>query len=99
MLLLGGSAVVETLTGVNVIAASFLLPLGVMVYTFFGGIKATFLTDYVHTAVIYIIILSFVFTVYAHNDTIGSPGRMFDLLHNASESIRNGSFKSNMKHG
>jgi Na+/proline symporter len=46
MLLLGGSAVVTYLTGMNVTAACFLLPLGVIVYTLFGGIKATFLTDY-----------------------------------------------------
>src|SRR3954447_5406808 len=80
MLLLGGSAVVESLTGMNVIAACFLLPLGVIVYTLFGGLKATFLTDYVHTTVIFIIILSFVFTVYASSPTIGSPTVMYDLL-------------------
>ena len=27
-------------------AACFLLPIGVVLYTMFGGIKATFLTDY-----------------------------------------------------
>jgi Na+/proline symporter len=27
-------------------AACFLLPVGVVLYTMFGGIKATFLTDY-----------------------------------------------------
>jgi len=49
MLLTGGSAVVTSLTGVPTAAACFLLPLGVVIYTLFGGIKATFLTDYVHT--------------------------------------------------
>ncbi|RHZ45366.1 hypothetical protein Glove_680g54 [Diversispora epigaea] len=85
MLLLGGSAVVNALTGVNTIACCFLLPLGVLIYTLFGGIKATFLTDYIHTTVIFIIILSFVFTVYGTSDIIGSPGRMYDLLVAASE--------------
>jgi len=85
MLLLGGSAVVESLTGVSVYAACFLLPIGVMIYTIFGGLKATFLTDYVHTTVIFIIILSFVFTVYASNPTIGSPGKMYDLLLSAAK--------------
>jgi urea-proton symporter len=84
MLLLGGSAVVNALTGVNVIASCFLLPLGVLIYTLFGGLKATFLTDYVHTSVIYIIILSFLFTVYCSSDVIGSPGKMYDLLVEAS---------------
>jgi Na+/proline symporter len=49
MLLTGGSAVVHALTGVPTAAACYLLPVGVVLYTMFGGIKATFLTDYVHT--------------------------------------------------
>ncbi|KAI8081683.1 Sodium:solute symporter family-domain-containing protein [Halteromyces radiatus] len=80
MLLLGGSAVITYLTGMNVIAACFLLPLGVIVYTLFGGIKATFLTDYAHTAILFIIIISFYFTVYSTSPLIGSPGKMYDLL-------------------
>jgi urea-proton symporter len=68
MLLTGGSAVASSLTGVPTAAACFLLPIGVVLYTMFGGrfypsyalykanddsvgIKATFLTDYVHTVV------------------------------------------------
>ncbi|KAG2178012.1 hypothetical protein INT43_003265 [Umbelopsis isabellina] len=80
MLLLGGSAVVSYLTDMNVIAACFLLPVGVIIYTLFGGIKATFLTDYAHTAVIFIIIISFVLTVYATSPLIGSPSKMYDML-------------------
>ena len=52
MLLTGGSATISDLTGMNTVAAIFLLPLGVTVYTLFGGIKATFLTDYAHTVMI-----------------------------------------------
>ncbi|CAJ0638370.1 14186_t:CDS:2 [Entrophospora sp. SA101] len=85
MLLLGGSAVVNALTGVNVFATCFLLPIGVMFYTFFGGIKATFLTDYVHTTVIFIIILTFVFTVYSTSPIIGSPSKMHELLSMAAQ--------------
>ncbi|KAJ3051305.1 hypothetical protein HK097_007722 [Rhizophlyctis rosea] len=84
MLLLGGSAVVTDLTGINVYAACFLIPLGVIAYVVFGGLKATFLTDYSHTAVLMLIILTFGFTVYASNDLIGSPGKMFDLLMEAA---------------
>src|SRR6266496_6201268 len=61
MLLTGGSAVVHSLTGVPTAAACFLLPVGVVLYTMFGGIKATFLTDYVHTVIILVILLVFVF--------------------------------------
>ncbi|EHK98033.1 putative Urea active transporter [Glarea lozoyensis 74030] len=42
-LLLGGSAVVTALTGMNVYAAIFLIPLGVVVYVVLGGLRATFL--------------------------------------------------------
>ena len=42
-LLLGGSAVVTSLTGMNVYAAIFLIPLGVCVYVVLGGLRATFL--------------------------------------------------------
>ncbi|KAF9952502.1 hypothetical protein BGZ72_006163 [Mortierella alpina] len=84
MLLLGGSAVVTALTGMNTYAACFLLPLGVIIYTLFGGLKATFIADYTHTVVIMIIVLLFSFTAYATSDLIGSPGRMYDLLHEAA---------------
>ncbi|KAF9901247.1 hypothetical protein EC991_006375 [Linnemannia zychae] len=84
MLLLGGSAVVTALTGMNTYAACFLLPLGVIIYTLFGGLKATFIADYTHTVVIMIIVLLFSFTAYTTSDLIGSPGRMFELLQEAS---------------
>lgn len=51
MLLLGGSSVVNALTGVNIYAASFLIPLGVIVYTLAGGLKATFLASYIHSVI------------------------------------------------
>ncbi len=84
MLLTGGSAVVTSLTGVPTAAACFLLPVGVVLYTMFGGIKATFLTDYVHTVVILVIIFVFAFTAYATNSELGSPGKVYDLLVEAS---------------
>ncbi|KAF2673037.1 urea active transporter [Microthyrium microscopicum] len=80
MLLCGGSAVASDLSGVPTAAACFLLPIGVVLYTMFGGIKATFLTDYVHTLIIFAIILTFAFSAYAVNSTIGSPGKVYDLL-------------------
>ncbi|KAG0028009.1 hypothetical protein BGZ82_008651 [Podila clonocystis] len=84
MLLLGGSAVVTALTGMNTYAACFLLPLGVIIYTLFGGLKATFIADYTHTVVIMFIVLLFSFTAYTTSDLIGSPGRMYELLQEAS---------------
>lgn len=80
MLLTGGSSAFTALTGISTPAACFLLPLGVIVYTMFGGMKATFLTDYVHTVMLLIIIIIFAFTAYATNHIIGSPGAVFDAL-------------------
>lgn len=80
MLLAGGSAVVKDFTGMNVVAACLLLPFGVVVYTLFGGIKATFLTDYVHTIFIIAIILVFAFTAFATSDVLGSPGKVWEIV-------------------
>lgn len=85
MLLTGGSAVVTSLTGMPTAAACFLLPVGVVMYTMFGGIKATFLTDYVHTVMILIIIFIFAFTTYATNVNLGSPAKVYDLLVQAAK--------------
>ncbi|RHZ56161.1 sodium:solute symporter family protein [Aspergillus thermomutatus] len=83
-MLLGAAAVIAALTGVHIVAATFLLPVGVTVYTFVGGIKATFLTDYFHTAVILIIACYFsikAFTV----DQVGSIGKLYELVKSASQ--------------
>lgn len=45
-LLVGGADVFHLVTGMNKIAVCFLFPLGVCIYTLFGGIKATFLTEW-----------------------------------------------------
>ncbi|KAL4807453.1 Sodium:solute symporter family-domain-containing protein [Aspergillus unguis] len=83
-LLLGGSAVVTALTGMNVYAAVFLIPLGVCVYVVLGGLRATFLCDYSHTIIVMLVILYFMFDVYSTNELIGSPSKMYDLLKTAS---------------
>jgi Na+/proline symporter len=67
------------------IAACMLFPVGVIMYTSVGGIKATFLMDYAHTIILYIIIVIFAMNVYGVNPLIGSIDKMFDLLQTASE--------------
>lgn len=86
MLLTGGSAVVNSITGMPTAAGCFLLPVGVVLYTLFGGIKATFLTDYVHTVMIIVILFIFAFTAFATNSVAGSPGKVYDLLVQAANS-------------
>lgn len=67
-----------------VVAAIFLLPASVVLYTFVGGIKATFLTDYVHTFVITIIICYFTIKTFAIPD-ISSIGHLFELVVSAGK--------------
>lgn len=47
--------------------------------------RATFLTDYIHTVVILVIIFIFAFTTYATSPLLGSPGAVYDLLVAAAE--------------
>ena len=46
-ILIGGAAAINSLTGMNVYASLWLLPLSVSAYTMRGGLRATILTDYV----------------------------------------------------
>ncbi|KVH91478.1 Sodium/solute symporter [Cynara cardunculus var. scolymus] len=81
MLLLGGSAVVNALTGVNIYAASFLIPLGVIVYTLAGGLKATFLA-------MHVVLVIFVFLVYTASSELGSPSVVYRRLMEVSSRSR-----------
>ncbi|GMQ03936.1 hypothetical protein CsSME_00049540 [Camellia sinensis var. sinensis] len=82
MLLLGGSAVVNALTGVNINAASFLIPLGVIVYTLAGGLKATFLSSYIHSVIVHVVLVLFMYLVYTSSSKLGSPICQEPLTHN-----------------
>ncbi|KAJ7634573.1 solute symporter family transporter [Roridomyces roridus] len=103
-LLLGGSAVVNALTGMNVYAAIFLIPLGVCVYVVLGGLRATFLCDFSHTAILMIVMFYFIFSVYTTNPLIGSPSEMYRLLQAAAlkrpvAGNRDGSYLTLDSHG
>ncbi|KAL8407513.1 hypothetical protein RB594_006365 [Gaeumannomyces avenae] len=80
MLIVGGSATVNALTGMHTIAAIYLLPVGVVAYTMVGGLKATILTDWVHTFILLVIIIIFSLSAYASSDVLGSPSAVYDLL-------------------
>lgn len=52
-----------------------------------GGLKATFLTDYLHTAVALILIIYFTLTTLTH-DAVGGLGGLYDkVMATASENI------------
>ncbi|HJO31676.1 MAG TPA: sodium:solute symporter family protein [Nitrosopumilus sp.] len=85
MLLLGGSAVVNGLTGMDISLAAFLIPVGVMIYTLVGGLKATFVADYMHTIIIFVTILTFVGAVYINTDITGGVEGMYHKLVEAAK--------------
>ncbi|KAH9949091.1 Sodium:solute symporter family-domain-containing protein [Amylocystis lapponica] len=85
MMLLGGSAVVNALTGMNIYAATFLIPLGVVIYVILGGLRATFLCDFLHTFILMVVILYFFFVTYTSSEMIGGLDGMYALLQKAGE--------------
>lgn len=80
MLVLGGAAVVNALTGVDIMLAAFLLPVGIVLYTVFGGLKATFFAEYINTCIIFCVVLVFVSTIYFASPEIGGIQGMYDKL-------------------
>ncbi|EFY89097.1 urea active transporter [Metarhizium acridum CQMa 102] len=95
MLIAGGAATINALTGVHAVAAIFIMPVPVVAYTFVGGLKATFITDYIHGLALFIIIITFALTAYATSDVLGSPAAVYDLLAAARHPVdgnRDGSY-------
>ena len=84
MLVLGGAAVVNSLTGVDITLAAFLLPVGIILYTISGGLKATFFAEYLNAGFIFIVVLIFVTTIYFVSPDIGGFSGMYDKLSSAS---------------
>ncbi|SPO25372.1 probable DUR3 - Urea permease [Ustilago trichophora] len=85
--LLGGAAAINSITGMNIYAALFLLPASVVAYTLRGGLRSTILADYLHTVIIFIILFVFWLRAYATLPEIGSPRKMYDLLTRVQEGI------------
>ncbi|CAM1510758.1 Fc.00g082710.m01.CDS01 [Cosmosporella sp. VM-42] len=83
-MILGASAAISFLTGMHIMASTFLLPLGVVMYTLVGGIKATFLTDYIHTFTI-LILCCYLTAKVLSSEHVGSIGGLYDLVLAAQE--------------
>jgi Na+/proline symporter len=86
-LVLGGAQVVDALTGMNVYAATFLIPAVVAAYVIAGGLRSTFIADYTHTVILFVAILVFGFLTITTSDLVGSPARLYELLQEASENM------------
>ncbi|SJX62845.1 probable DUR3-Urea permease [Sporisorium reilianum f. sp. reilianum] len=85
--LLGAAAAINSITGMNVYAALFLLPASVVAYTLRGGLRSTILADYLHTVIIFVILFTFWLRAYTTFPEIGSPAAMYDLLVRISEKV------------
>lgn len=86
-LVLGGSQVVSALSGMNVYAACYLIPLVVAAYVIVGGLRSTFIADYTHTVILFIAIFIFGFEMYATSKVVGSIDKFYDLLMEASANM------------
>jgi SSS family transporter len=84
MLVLGGAVALNALTGIDIAIACFIIPLSIMMYTYFGGLKATFFADYLNTSFIFIVILILVVGIYFFNPHIGGITGLFEGLQSAS---------------
>ncbi|WWD21775.1 hypothetical protein CI109_106262 [Kwoniella shandongensis] len=79
-LILGASATINALTGANIEACNFLLPIGIAIYVIAGGLRATFICDFTHTVILFVIIYMFMFSAYATSPQLGSISKLYDLL-------------------
>lgn len=78
-MILAGSQLVTGMTGMNVVAACILIPAGVVLYTAVGGLKATFLTDFLHTTIALILLIYFSLAVLT-NERVGGPSGLYEKV-------------------
>ncbi|KAL9068590.1 MAG: hypothetical protein Q9157_006463 [Trypethelium eluteriae] len=78
-MILAGAQLVTGMTGMHVIAACILIPAGVVTYTAVGGLKATFLTDFLHTTVALILLIYFSLAVLT-NEHIGGFSGLYERV-------------------
>ncbi|EHK50197.1 uncharacterized protein TrAtP1_007261 [Trichoderma atroviride] len=95
-MILTGSQLIYGVSGMHFVAATILIPLGVVLYTAVGGLKATFLTDYLHTTIALILIIYFTLTTLTH-DAVGGLGGLYDkVMATASENIIAGNYEGSL---
>ena len=67
--------------GINIYAACMLTPAGIMLYTVTGGLTATFLSSYLHTIVILVVLVMMATRVYfCSHGPLGSLDDVYDRL-------------------
>ncbi|KAJ0427203.1 Sodium:solute symporter family-domain-containing protein [Aspergillus carlsbadensis] len=95
-MILVGSQLVYGISGMHFVAATILIPLGVVLYTAVGGLKATFLTDFLHTAVALVLIIFFTLSILTH-DAVGGLSGLYDkVVATASENYISGNYEGSL---
>ncbi|CCH44665.1 putative urea active transporter 3 [Wickerhamomyces ciferrii] len=79
-MILGAAAAISMMCdNLHIVASSLLIPFGVLLYTSFGGLKSTFLTDYVHSFIL-LIILCYINTAAISSDHIGGVDGLYNKV-------------------
>ncbi|KAK6455412.1 urea transport protein [Scheffersomyces xylosifermentans] len=79
-MILGASGAISIIAGnLHPVASTMLIPFGVLLYTVIGGLKATFLTDFVHTLIL-LLILCYLNTSVLSSEQIGGLDGLYNLL-------------------
>src|SRR4051794_31968591 len=83
--LIAGAAV-SAFIGMSIRASYWILPVVIIAYVVVGGLRSTFVCDFLHSTILYACIFTFMFETYAVNPIIGSPGMLYDMLKSAQRS-------------
>ncbi|KAJ5097393.1 hypothetical protein N7456_008114 [Penicillium angulare] len=95
-MIMTGSQLIYGVSGMNFVAATILVPLGVVLYTAVGGLKATFLTDFLHTAIALILIIYFTLSVLTH-EAVGGLGGLYDkVVATSGENYISGNYEGSL---
>ncbi|CCH44664.1 putative urea active transporter 3 [Wickerhamomyces ciferrii] len=79
-MILGAAGAISALcNGLHIVASTLLIPFGVLLYTAVGGLKSTFLTDYVHSLIL-LIIMTYILTASIQSEHIGGISGLYDKL-------------------
>lgn len=79
MILAAAAAITSISGGLHIVASTMLIPFGVLLYTTVGGLKATFLTDFVHS-LIFLIVLCYITTSIITSKEVGGLNGLYELI-------------------
>ncbi|CAH2351273.1 urea active transporter [[Candida] railenensis] len=99
-MILGAAGAISVIAGnLHIAASSMLIPFGVLLYTSVGGLKSTFLTDFIHTFIL-LIILCYINTAVISSPLIGGLDGLYDkvIQHEGSRYIE-GNYKGSFLTG